>query len=69
MKLGLKEFIMRENFGYSWGSFVGEASLLEGSRMEGVGAVVQHALRIVVGVGCGLDAQVAEHGVGFPASQ
>ena len=37
--------------------------------MEGVGAMVEHQLGIVVGLSSGLDAQVAEHGVGFPTAE
>lgn len=39
----------------------------EGSRREGVGAMVEHLLSEVGTVDVCLDAQVAEHGVGFPA--
>lgn len=31
--------------------------------------MVQHLLRKVVGVDVGLDAKVAEHGVGFPSAE
>ena len=37
--------------------------------MEGVRAVVEHSLRVAVGVGGGLDAQVSEHGVRLPATK
>ena len=48
-----------------WG-FIGEARVLVGLWVEGVGAMIEHALRVVLGMGCSLDAQVAEHGVRFP---
>ena len=37
--------------------------------MEGVRAVVEHSLRVSVGVGGGLDAQVSEHSVRLPATK
>ena len=37
--------------------------------MEGVGAVVEHFLGVVVSADSSLDAQGAKHGVGFPAPQ
>ena len=36
---------------------------------EGVGAVVQHELSIVVGMRGSLDAQVAKHGIRLPAAK
>ena len=39
------------------------------ARMEGVRAVVEHSLRVSVGVGGGLDAQVSEHSVRLPATK
>ena len=37
--------------------------------MECVGAVVEHALGVVMRMDRGLDAEVAEHGVRFPATE
>jgi len=54
---------------HSGGGLVGKALIGEFGRVEGVGAMVQHLLRIVVGDGGGLDAEVAEHGIGFPAAK
>ena len=41
----------------------------EGAGGEGVGAMVEHFLGKVRRVDVSLDAQVAEHGVGFPSSE
>ena len=49
--------------------FLWEAPGLEGRGGEGVAAMVDHGLGVVVGMGCCLDAEVAEHGVGLPAAQ
>ena len=57
---------MGHDFSHGRWGFVGQACVLVSLWVEGVGAVIEHALRIVLGVGCGLDAQVAEHGVRFP---
>ena len=46
-----------------------EASSSMDAGREGVGAVVQHELRIVVGMRGSLDAQVAQHGVRLPAAK
>ena len=51
------------------GSLVRQVPSGKGLGMEGVGAMVQHLLSIVVGMRGGLDAQVAEHGIGFPSSE
>ena len=48
---------------------MGKPVHLEGGWNKGVGAMVQHLLGVVVGDGSSLDAQVAEHGVGFSAAQ
>ena len=48
---------------------MGKPVLLEGCWNEGVGAMVQHLLGVVVGYRGGLDAEIAEHGVGFPATE
>ena len=49
------------------GGFVREASALEDTGREGKVSSVEHELG--VGRGGGLDAQVAEHGVGFQAAK
>ena len=41
--------------------------IVDGS--EGVVPVLEHEGTEVVGDGCGLDVEVGEHGVGFPASK
>ena len=41
----------------------------EPTRGEGVGAVVEHALGEMGGLGVSLDAQVSEHGIALPAAQ
>ena len=48
--------------GLRWRSFVAE-----GLRVESVVAVLDHKRRLARGGG--LDAEVAEHGVGLPATQ
>ena len=37
-------------------------------RGEGVGAMIKHALGVVLGVNSSLYAEVTEHGIRFPAS-
>ena len=74
MELEVVEFGMGEDGGGGdnrGGGLVGEpvAVVAEGLRREGVGAMVEHALGVVVGVCRGLDSKVAKHGVGFPAAQ
>ena len=49
------------------GSFIREAGALEDTGCKGKVSSVKHELG--VGGGCGLDAQVAEHGVGLPAAK
>ena len=49
--------------------FVGELGRSEGLGCEGVGAGVEHTLGEVAGMGCCLDAKVAEHGVRHPAAK
>ena len=51
------------------GSLVGQAPLLVFTGVKRVGAVVEHPLSVVVGMRCGLDAEVAEHSVRLPASE
>ena len=51
------------------GGLLRGAALGAGCGGEGVGAMVEHELGIVVSVGGSLDAKVAEHGVGLPAAQ
>lgn len=41
----------------------------EGAGGEGVGAMVKHFLGKVRSVDVGLDAQIAEHGIGFPSAE
>jgi hypothetical protein len=52
---------------------LGERSVSSGlgvsAGREGVAAVVEHVLREVGGDGVGLNAKVAKHGVGLPASE
>ena len=48
-------------------SFVGQASAVEDAGSEGEVSSIEHELG--VGGGCCLDAQVTEHGVGFPAAK
>ena len=51
------------------GSFDRErVRLLVGSRGESVVAIVEHSLGVVAAVSGNLDSEVAEHGVGFPAT-
>ena len=56
---------------YSWVDLVREVSdgLFHGARGESEGAVVKHALRESESMRGSLDAQVAEHGVRFPAAK
>ena len=63
------ELLMGEQSGHSWRGLLGEAGGSERLRGEGVAAVVQHELGIVVGYRRSLDAQVAEHGVRLPAAE
>ena len=51
-----------------WGLVRDVAVVIVGA-VEGVGAMVEHLLGIVVQMGGSLNAQVAEHSVGFPAAQ
>ena len=65
------EMDVREGLEELWRSLLRERLVRPrgvGSGGEGVGAVFEHALRQVCGVGVGLNAQVAEHGVRFPAA-
>ena len=39
------------------------------ARSETVGAMVPHVLGVAVSDGGGLDAEVAEHGIGLPAAK
>lgn len=71
-KLVFVDFHVGEDVGEGHWRFLGKGHVGrggEGTGGEGVGAMVKHLLRKVVGVDVGLDAQVAEHGVGFPAAQ
>ena len=64
------EFGMAQHSGHhSWWRLLWEIATSAGLGGEGVGAMVEHALGEATRVRVGLDAQVAEHGVGFPASQ
>ena len=58
-----EELIMREDGGNVGRDLVWWVAGAIGLRVEGVGAMLEHLLGIVVGVCRGLDAQVAEHGV------
>ena len=60
---------MGEQCGDRGGGLLGEATGLEVSRDEGEGAVVEHALGELVGVDGGLDPEVPEHSVRFPAAE
>ena len=51
------------------GGILGGRPSCTSGRCEGVGTMVEHELGTVVGMGSGLDAQVAEHGLGFPKSK
>ena len=67
--LVLVEFGVCEESSYGGRGLAGRPAVAEGLRVEGVVTVVQHALGVVVGQGGGLDAEVAEHGVGFPTAE
>ena len=61
---------MLEDVAETLGRFCGKAEWLAvGARCEGEGAMVEHALRVVAGVGGHLDAKVAEHRVGMPSAK
>ena len=61
---------MGEDVGHAGRGLFGEAVRLGmDSRGEGVVAMVEHALRKVAALDGGLNAEVAEHGVRFPAAE
>ena len=65
----VEELIVGEERSDCWRGFLRKAVHLEGGWNEGVGAMVQHLLGVVVGYRGGLDAKIAKHGVGFPAAK
>ena len=58
---------MSEEFSDGRRGLLGQATEGIGAGGKGKGPIIQHELGIVVGGG--LNPQVAEHGVGFPASK
>ena len=67
--VGFVELHVGEERGdFGWG-LVREGAFSVGRRVEGEGAVVQHLLGVVVGVGGRLDAEVPEHSIRFPAAE
>ena len=54
---------------YCGRSFVWKAIISEGLGVKGVGTMVEHLLGIVELQGGSLNAEVAEHGIGFPSAQ
>ena len=65
----VEELVVGEELSDCWRGFLRKAVHLEGGWNEGVGAMVQHLLGVVVGYRGGLDAKIAKHGVGFPAAK
>ena len=65
----MEELVVGEDVSHVGWGLLREVAIAVGLGVKGVGAMIQHLLSIVVGVSGCLDAEVAEHGVGFPASQ
>ena len=63
------QLVVGEQGGDRCGGLLGEATGLEVSRDEGEGAVVEHTLGELMGVDGGLDPEVPEHSVRFPAAE
>jgi len=71
-ELVVEEFIVVEDLNEGFRRLERKGHIMvvrEGAGGEGVGAMVQHPLGEVVGVDVSLDAEVAEHGVGFPPAE
>ena len=63
------ELIMEHESVHRGGGLLREASGSIDAWREGVGAVVEHELSIVVGMRGSLNAQVAKHGIRLPAAK
>ena len=63
------ELIMEHESVHRGGGLLREASGSIDAWREGVGAVVEHKLSIVVGMRGSLNAQVAKHGIRLPAAK
>ena len=70
LRLLVVEFVVPQHGRHHrWIGLLGEVAAVTCLWCERVGTMVEHALGQTARVGVGLDAEVAEHRVGFPASE